>query len=368
MVDTITQLRYMKQSNIANQQTIQANRYRQLIQYYGIDVNYYRRNNDFLKKDSNGDYTSTSSDRIYGENPSTTYYAAQPMVVYMSVNSESVVSNIFSIESGTSAEIYFTKDDFTETFRDVIGESITEHFSIDIDKVLYSSSNEYYVWLKGDATFNDLDAEYNYKLTIPNERESDVINVSIPLKRKPKKIVPLAKQSPEYTDQYIGGELEGNLTVSVDLSGNARVTGTLQGDITYNTTKIAIDSTEEWGIAPQVGDYIELVDLDSDTGNLEQYTISEIIDKDLTRAGINPLIKRYIWRCSIVRRTPSHERVDNDGTLVNHTEKYAPDQTVHNLFIEQESNKIHDYTNSIDDKDGANSDEKFGGYNGMNNY
>ena len=40
----------------------------------------------------------------------------------------------------------------------------------------------------------------------------------------------------------------------------------------------------------------------------EEYEITELFDRVLTNQnGINPLLGKYIYQCSAVRRTPSHE-------------------------------------------------------------
>ncbi len=94
-----------------------------------------------------------------------------------------------------------------------------------------------------------------------------------------------------------------------------KVSGILSGELTYHTLD-NIENSPTWNIAPQVGDYFKLQYGDIE----EEYEITQLFDTVLTNQnGINPLLGKYIFQCSAVRRRPSHEefKEQNDYTPGN---------------------------------------------------
>ena len=65
---------------------------------------------------------------------------------------------------------------------------------------------------------------------------------------------------------------------------------------------------------PMVGDIIE-IDF-PDENNREKYQITDCFDKQLSQDGLNPLLHKYIWKCSAVRYVNSYEEnapADNEA-------------------------------------------------------
>jgi hypothetical protein len=79
----------------------------------------------------------------------------------------------------------------------------------------------------------------------------------------------------------------------------------LVGDLTYHN-KENLEGAETWNLAPQIGDYFKL---STSTGIDEEWEISQIYNKILTsKGGINPLLGKYIFQCTAVKRQASYER------------------------------------------------------------
>lgn len=131
--------------------------------------------------------------------------------------------------------------------------------------------------------------------------------------------------------------------------------GNLIGNISYyseyNPDKIIMK--------PMPGDFFRL---SFDEYNHLEYEITEVINQNLTAGGMNPLLARYTWQCSVIRRTPSFETVysnnqSEEKLAINQKEKL-------NNAVEIVSNTIHDYScrNSyVNDVDDVNSDSVYGG-------
>ena len=381
MADTISKLRFLKRENISNQQVLQANYYRELIQIYGMDIEYYRRDLDYYQKEVNTDtenlpfetYSSTTADRIYGEQPSSHYMAPVEMVSYVSVVQETIAFSAFNIAADTAAELYITKRDFSESMRDTVGKPMKHTFSRKMDlKASYDRDYNIIFTIEGECHEAELDCTYSESFSIP--KDTTTIDIDIPFERIPVSSNPLLKSTFKYVDQKFLGGVTGTLSVNVSpYTGDVYIKGILSGDLGYRLMSTPESGAPNSPIAPQVGDYIKLVDFDRESGNLEEYEITNILDRDLSPTGINPVVGKYIWRCSIARRMSSHEDVEHiDGILATECELFTPDQIKHNVFIEEESDKIFDYdTSGIDTHDKKGSDKVYGGYDsglGMGEY
>lgn len=83
----------------------------------------------------------------------------------------------------------------------------------------------------------------------------------------------------------------------------------------------------------------------------EEYEITQVIDRILTNQnGINAFLGKYIFQCSAVRRTPSHEDYDNkkDYTPGNDVlEELYGDAKFESKIEEEESNAYPEYNEEV---------------------
>lgn len=343
----ITTLRYLKRENLQNEAQLQKGYFREIIHSYGVDVQYFRLSTDYFESPS-GIY----SNYTYGESTCSPYTLSASMIVFMNVNDDSPMLRKFGIETATNAEIYFMKEDFTEQFRDIIGTPTSAIFSTIVSADISNFSGI----LAGEIIGNDLSGITSAYTEVPSGVISGIYSSTFD--RYPKPVVPLIAISPSYTDRIVLGDLTGIITGEIDLSGNGYMNGNVSGLLQYFVSP-ARNSGPNWKIAPQVGDFIRLSEFDEEELNFFEYEITEVLDKDLTPNGVNPHIKRYIWKCSIVRRDPSNEIVS--GTLQE--EKNTPHFIDENNWHEIKSNRIFDYSNTIDNIDKQNElDSVYGGY------
>ncbi|GAF80851.1 unnamed protein product, partial [marine sediment metagenome] len=100
----IKNLRFLKKENLLSERRIQKEYYRDLINAYGVDTKYFRKDVSFY------DVPSGYCNYTYGEDTTATYYLSAPMVVYMEMLGDSFLLNKFGIETDGDAAIYFTID------------------------------------------------------------------------------------------------------------------------------------------------------------------------------------------------------------------------------------------------------------------
>ena len=342
----ISKLRYMKRENLQSEAQLQKGYLREMIHSYGIDVQYFRLATDYFEAP-----TGIYSNYTYGETTCSPYTLSADMIVYMNVNDDSPMLRKFGIETATNAEVYFMKEDFTEQFRDIIGTPTSGIFST----LVTADIENFSCILEGSVIGYDLSGITSAYTQVPSGEISGIYTADF--KRYPKPVVPLIAISPGYTDRIVVGDMSGPITGSIDISGNGYMEGEVTGLLQYFTSP-ALNAGPNWRIAPQVGDFVRLSEFDDEELNFFEYEITEVLDKDLTPNGVNPHIKRYLWKCSIVRRDPSAE--DISGTLQQ--EQNTPNYIEENTWHEIKSNEIFDYSNPVDTVDKEDSDSIYGGY------
>jgi len=345
----ITQVNYLYRRNLANEQKLQAGYYREVINHYGIPVIYFRYNLDYYNQSLSG----TAANYIYGESPTSTYPLSAEMMVFDSFSDDSPMLKRFGIESIAKSEIYFMIDDFTETWRDIIGTPTTGELS----SSLIGNIVSYNGIVSGSVINSDISGFVSGNITATSGMFTS--GVSLNFIRYPLAYNSDIAEPGYYTQQIVSGAISGIVAGTIDVSGNGILTGDLSGILSYYTAP-SVNHGPHFQIAPQVGDFIRFKEFDENVNNLEEYEITQILDKSLARNGINPLLKRYIWGCVVNRRDPSYETIA--GT--EQSETFTPALSTHNIWIENESNKIFDYTNTaIDSIDGTGSDSVYGDLN-----
>lgn len=342
---TISTLRYLKRSDLVPEQQIIKNWFREICHSYGTDVTYFRHDARFIVPS----VSANNCDNTYGEKPTLSYTVSTPMIILTDIKQDNILLSKFGFQTNGEGECYIVKDDFFETMRDIIGQNLSatfntstsatvENFSglYDVDLIAYGLSGHTSGVFVATSGYNDVDLSGLFT-------------------RYPKKQMELVYGTDSYTDQIVSGNLSVSLTGTVDVSGNGYLYGNTTGTLSYCVDTSGY-SNNKWEIAPQVGDIYRM---DMDEFNHQEYEITQVHDSDVSMAGINPLLNRYLWKCSIVRRQPSHETMV--GTSQNEEQHSEMVQT--NPTVETVSNIIFDYAQQdVDTIDTRNSDDVYGGY------
>lgn len=345
---SINEIRYLKRKNLKHEAFLQKNYFREIINHYGIDVNYFR-----LKMEWYASPSGVYSNYTYGENTTSVYEVSAPMVVFMKVDDDSPILRRFGIETTVNAEIYMMRQDFTEQFRDIVGIPTTGNFSTPISADISNFSG----LISGEIIGNTLSGITSAWTTVPSGTIS--ANYSAGFTRYPVAVNPDIARKIYFREREVNGTLDGTISGTVDLSGNGFISGTVSGLLNYFSPAYSLSGNSDWGIAPQVGDFFRLDEFDSDVSNYEEYEVTEVLDKQLTPIGLNPHLKRYIWRCTVVRRDPSNEIVEGS----TQEEAFTPDYLEYNNWNQIVSDDIFNYdTEIIDPIDGTGSDSTYGGY------
>ncbi len=348
MTAPVSQLRYLRRRNLENEARLQLGYYRELTQSYGVDVVYYHLGLDFFVEPASA---NTYANYTYGESPASTYSLSSDMVLFMTIDSDSPLLKSFGIETITNCEATFIREDFTETFRDIIGEPTTNIFSTTISSEISGFSG----LLSGDIIGNGLSGYTSANTVVPSGTISGAYSAGFT--RYPKPINPDLYRTLYYTDRVVLGNLTGVLTGNIDVSGNGIMVGDIQGTLNYFNPP-SLSAGPNFSIAPQVGDYIRITEYSETDGNYPEFEISEILDQDLSPNGVNPHLHKYIWRCRCVRRDPSRE--DVAGSIDE--EAFTPQLIEENNWHEFVSDNVFDYENPVDQVDGTNSDNAYGGF------
>jgi hypothetical protein len=246
----ITDLRYIRRRNLAHEQNIQKEYFREIVHSYGIDLAYFRKYLDFYHSPSGvANYT-------YGEDSTASYYLSADMVCYMEMMGDSFLLSKFGIETDGDCAVYFTIDDFNEQFRDSIGVDILTHYSVDLQSEINTSATLLTGVVEGDGLTGEVRVN-----VVPVASGGFLQSVSEPIIIYPNAVNPDVK-GPAYYDynQYKStGFLTGLLSGFTNLSGDGFVSGRLDGDILHTTKPAELRNITWEDISPQVGDFFRIV-------------------------------------------------------------------------------------------------------------
>lgn len=332
--------------------------YEDMIRMYGIDLIYFRKFNTFFKENS-----ENKSNLIYGEDTTAEYYLSGQVRAFLDISTYNWLFNAMGYETQENINIYIGIEDFRTRFATLIGKTTTELFEVPVH---------------GNMQFNELTGEIDipeFYATIEGTFNNALYAENIIPEMKERAInSQFFKSINHKTNVYpITGSLNGQLYQ--DECYPLKVSGVLSGELTYHTLE-NIEDSPIWQIAPQVGDYFNM-----HIGDIEEeYEIVQIFDRILTNNnGINPLLGKYIFQCSAVRRTPSHEeyKQQKDYTpgndvldeLYNDAQHVDPQEANIPNYYKEDINCQENKTNNISNKIAKNvfdytdqSDYTYGGY------
>ena len=345
----ITELRFLKKANVEATQKLFKNYYHDLIHSYGIDVVYFRKDLSFYEVPSGlADYT-------YGEDTTSTYFLSANMVIFQEQVGDAFLLNKFGIDTNADATIYMTLDDFTEQFRSKIGTPASAFVVAPMEGYVYSNeavlSAQVFTADMSGMTSSSFTASTSGTYAVPY---SGTVNpFQLPVNADIKNVTYY-----DYGNRKMAGTMRGEVTVTVDASGNGSYSGECSGELAY-FVKPAVNAGPFWDIAPQVGDFFRLFYPD---GTEEDYEITQVADRDLMADGLNPLMSKYIWKCNATRRDPSYEE-GPDKTVASAEENTTSTLDLETNRNEVVSDQIFDYTTeAVDTTDGPGSDDVYGKY------
>ena len=278
----------------------------QAISNYGTDLQYFRKFNTFFK-----DEEENNSNLVYGEDTTAEYYASGMIRAFISVENMSWNFNNIGLESVEQVNIVISIENFEQAFSDQISKIETKYFEVPV------SGNTINNELTGKITTPEFDADiygtFQDNLIVKNVKPKLIdkkINNNFPF-----------SHTYQHNSSEISGFLSGKLKHDDEIPFS--VYGVLKGELTYHNRKNVEDSST-WNLAPQVGDYFKL---STSSGIDEEWEITQIYNKILTsKGGINPLLGKYIFNCSAVKRQSSYEKYSNE------LEMREPDTDINEIF------------------------------------
>lgn len=291
---------FMSQANLQSQQKLIKGYYQQLINSYGIDVQYFRKNYEFfdpnglLNADGNVDWT-------YGYDSSYSYGNETTMRTMIIFGSDSFIFSMIGADSEQDGKAYFTKEQFELDMIDAVGIVTTDTFetSFDVDIIDFEGSYDFTenydlfsITFQDDLTYSE-SGLVSGSISLPVTNIETIINEDI-------------NGNKSYVHNWIvQGSITGIITGVLDENGDGTLSIQASGDLTYNRP-LNITESNGWGIAPQVGDFIRITFGD---GTTEDYIFTKITDRDLQNDGISPFLGKFVWKCDFTRKNYSHETV-----------------------------------------------------------
>jgi len=354
---TDQRVRFLDKSKNTAQIELLASWMEECIHMYGVDFIYFRRENDFFV---NPTLSSVYSDYIYGESAVAPFNVSGEIIGILEVNAdEFLMAQMGMSNLGSSYSIDFMVDGFTESFRHKIGKIDIAPFSGIVSGVVTSGSSV--VSVSGDLYSANADISGRTTQLLPLSGELNFLS-TMEYALKP---VNHRFAIPQFYEGFTPttGNVSGMLTQIGDI-----VTGVVSGDIIYHTIPAEL-SLEEWGIAPQVGDFFRMRD-PIEPGIYEEYEITRIRSKNLSEDGMNALLGTYIWKADCVRREPSYENFkDTNNELTELTQPTDKSNLWHNQIQDIKSDDLFDYTEAhttrdidITNIDGQDISDVYGGY------
>jgi len=351
-IGPMSQIRYLKQDNLKSIQRIQANYFKEIIDQFGVVVDYFKHDITYPEQ-----FRDTYENYVYGEANELTYSLSAKLPIYLEFDNDAFILNQYGIQPQQNAVLNVMIDEFnfqfpergtptnlilntTSATSEVSAGSAIMSYPITADSGFISGEISGIFALSGYTFTTSVSGITNIQFYNYNDRVAVNSDIKLPL----------------YYD-YIKTHFSNFIYTysgNVDVSGNGSVSGTLSGLISYN--KLSDFDDFRRCIKPEVGDYIRLPFFDD---NHEEYILTNVRDRALTPNGVNPLLNKYLWICDLVRRDYSEE----DTTKEEHT-----NTDVINIDRDKQediSDIEFDYTNEKADReniDKEKSDRMYGGY------
>lgn len=330
----------------------------QAISNYGIDLTYFRKYNTFFKGED-----ENNSNLIYGEDTTAEFYASGTIRAYVSIDNMGWNFNQIGLEATEQINLYITIDNFEQSFANKIGKIETKEIEIPMSG---NTINHEVTGMIREPEFQAFAySEFDDKLRLINPKLHMIdkeVNDSFYLTKK------------YTTNEYaLSADMTGRL--KYDDQHPFSVYGLMYGKVSYHSLD-NIEDSSTWGLAPQVGDYFRMT---TPTGITEEWEVSNVYDRNLTKSGINPLLGKYIYQIAAVRRVESYEKnteelnykepgndineilgsfTDDSNEHQQYADQYVKkkDKNVHNKKTTQLGKNVYNYQDKSDEVYGRNSE------------
>lgn len=262
----------------------------QAIFNYGQDLQYFRKYNTFFKDD---EIEENHANLIYGEDTTAEFYASGMIRAFVSVDNMAWNFNQIGLEAAEQIAIYVSIDNFEQAFQEEIGKIEERTISVPV----HGNTRNY------EVTGMIVEPEFQARVYAQFD-DSFIVTDSI-LTVVPKDIERSFYKPLHYQANHheLSGTLRGKLHPDPELP--FEVDGVLKGKVKFHGSK-NLEDAEIWKrLAPQVGDYFKLA---LPNGINEEWEINQVYDKNFTKSGLNPLLGRYVYQMTAVRRVASHEK------------------------------------------------------------
>ena len=335
-------VQFLSPENLAMQQKLMAGYYQQMVQMYGISIEYFRRKYEFFDPDglldADGDVNWT-----YGYDNAYEYGNVVNMQGYIEMGNDAFIFSMIGGDSEQDGKVFFTKEQFELDFLSAVGRMTTEtfetNFTVDIEAFegTYLHTENYEPF---SITFSD-DLTFSTPGVINEPITLTVTNIESHIRND------ICGNKAYIYNWLVQGNMTGTVTGTLDANGDGTLTIQADGPLTYNRPATDEESNG-WGIAPQSGDFIRITYGDSTT---EDFAITSVTDRDLNNDGISPFLGKLVWKCNFTRRSFGQEVVPSGEIAREVFENNYLDQIVN---IEDDiSDEIFDYEladpNNVDD-------------------
>jgi hypothetical protein len=346
-VAPVNVLKYLRADSVSAAQSFHLEYYKDLISSYGVTAKYLRQDSTFPN-----DLREQYSNLIYDENYSS-YNTSAELPIYLEATADAFIMSKYGIEPDQHYRMFCTIKDFEFAFASLAQQQVvstTVPFNISVSaysgvvSALYNSPDTF---LSGVISGTIIPSASGI---VSGVALSQYHNYSDDILVNPMIALPNAWDYVKATFSSFHGPYAGFLNAS----GTGSVSGTLSGIVVYKRLG-AFEPNKYQNITPLPDDFFEIPFSDD---NKEQYTITNVIDRDLMPNGINPLLQKYIFACEIVRRTYSQET----GLLSGETKNNSDMIDIEKQTEEYLSDKLFDYNLQAAGVDAAKSDRIYGSF------
>ena len=362
------ELRFLKREQLKQESTVVRNYFHDIIRSFGIDCEYCALQTPYPEIFDTTVNQNNLLLHAYGFDHDPKYPFHASIIGYMQVENDIFQLSKYGIIPNTDVTFYFEEGDFATALASQLGrlheytvnpveyklEGLTPEELDDLHIVLPFTSPV----VSGEVEVTGLD-KVSVDIGVPVEVEAVPTMLS-----KPRLDFPVN----EFIYKSFNYTLSGDEADAVKFGFKFVITpsgvrtgktgtdtydlsGVLNGSILFRDLNLAGKYKDK--IRPKVGDVIAIDfpgEVDSQTGT--RYEITEVTDKALDNAGLNPLLNVYIWRCKARRY------VEEDGDQIpigdENTRKMSEIMDFNNTMDSVFGGKVSVYDN--------NEDSVYGGY------
>lgn len=327
-----SELRYIKLDSVKQERAYFRNIWNDIINQYGIDVEYYRRNTDYVTPNE-------SSAMLYGHNNVAVYDKKSNIRVKVEYNAYDFILNEQGFVPNDNLILYFGINDFATSFVDEIGQFKEYQIKGGVLEGYAKIGKDGCIRIPFESQIYSGDA------VIPVESGKKVERLFVEDVENPTKRCLSVAYNPyifrSFATDYRDGYYSINLYCDYDATkGGNKAKYKLYGGILYSD--FFEDEEVVNKIHPNPGDVIE-INYHTNDMDVEQYEITEVISrKPIAQDGISPMLGKCVFKCAAVRRIASHEE---SIPTTDDTKKAADAQKDYSKKRADAINTHHDWDN-----------------------